>query len=64
MILQTVIPFEYIFSAENSVRSDFLSIKNGFLEIDKNDNNRIKRVISTDPKDYLNSQYIIGNSIK
>ena len=44
------------FSIKNDI-TEFIPIKYGYLEVEKG-KSRVKRVISTNLKDYLNSEYM------
>ncbi|MBQ7875283.1 MAG: hypothetical protein IJ306_09045 [Oscillospiraceae bacterium] len=61
MILWTVEPFDRIFPTELS-KTVTMSIASGFLEGSMTPRGfAVSRLISTNPKDYLNSEYSPGN---
>lgn len=67
MILHTIIDINDIFRSqdgEDEGVAECVSLGNAFFMGERIDGNfLIKRVISTNPKDYLNKSYDIGNAL-
>ena len=56
MIIHSIIsPYDIFPAPTSSHKTEFFQIKNGFVELDGK--RVIKRVISTNPQDYLNKSY-------
>lgn len=58
-MLHTIVDYNvFLRQMEESPRSRWLALQDGVLEVD--DRNRVRRVCSTNPADYLNAQYTPG----
>lgn len=57
MIIHSIVSPDDIFPVQDvrSYKSEFVPIRYGFVELDKK--HMVKRVISTNPQDYLNKNY-------
>lgn len=61
MILHTIACKDMIFTPDDSSNYIFKKDGNRFIQcVNSNNQNTICRLISTDPKDYLNPKYNIG----
>lgn len=56
MLIYTIMPMKEIFPDKSEKQKTFKAISGGLLEVDKQ--NKITRIISTDPKNYL--RYELG----
>lgn len=65
MLLYTIVPYEMIFKPEENPDMKTTAISGGYLELIKqNGAYYVSRVISTDPKVYLNPKYTPGTLYK
>ena len=56
MIIHSIISPDDIFPSQNlSRKTEFIPIKYGFVELDNK--RMVKRIVSTNPQDYLNEKY-------
>ncbi|MBQ7288539.1 MAG: YlzJ-like family protein [Clostridia bacterium] len=65
-MLYTIVPAEFVFSEAFKLQPpvETLCLKNGLLETKRTEQGReILRLISTNPKDYLNPRYNMGEKI-
>ena len=64
MYLHTISDYSMIFPSSPSDHK-YYRLKNGFIECSEQSGKMIiQRINSTDPRDYLNTSYTLGNEIK
>ena len=65
MMLYTIIDENEIFAQPNNTRYFYKRVDNCILEgVKYNKDVMLNRIISTNPKDYLNPQYHLGMNLK
>jgi hypothetical protein len=65
MLIHSIVPYETIFGNSEDKDTELKEIKGGYVVLSKADEKKqIIRVISTDPRMYLNNKYKIGEPFK
>lgn len=63
-VLHTIVPLEQIFPGEPP-QTELMALGNSFVEgVRQKDGVQITRLISTDPKMYLDKRYQIGQNVR
>ncbi len=57
MIIHSIVSPDDIFFAESVNQTQLLPIRYGFIEVECGKNSVVRRIISTNPYDYLNPAY-------
>lgn len=62
MLLYSIVPYEKIFESPAPTAPEFKRISGGYVELSKNESGyEVSRVISTDPRVYLNERFYPGS---
>ena len=65
MILHTIIPLEQVFSQPMNVTYEYRPMHNGYLQgIHSDGVFTVSRVISTNPRDYLDPRFAPGSTLR
>ena len=65
MILHSIVPIDYILPAENTVEYSYKRVNNSYIQGTKSEGKfTVTRLISTDPKMYLDPHYNPGQTLK
>lgn len=65
MILHTIVPMEYLMETPVLPQTQMVNHKSGIIEVvNSSEGQRIQRIISTDPKVYLDKNLEIGSYLK
>ncbi|MBR5273457.1 MAG: hypothetical protein IKU25_08745 [Clostridia bacterium] len=57
MIIHSIVSLDDIFFTPNDCATKLVPIKYGFVEVESGENSAVRRLISTNPSDYLNVEY-------